>query len=61
MHLFWVREVTGSIPGSGKGFCLIYVLLLLLLCYYFFVQKHIICHKIWQNIFAMLIYVEFLT
>jgi len=33
-HPLWVRELPGSIPGSGKGF---YVLLLLR--FYFFVQK----------------------
>jgi len=49
-----MREVSGSIPGSGNDFlCLI---VLPLLCFYFFVQKHIICHKILQFFFAMLIY-----
>jgi len=42
-HPLWVQEVPGSIPGSGKGFYVWFVLLLL--CFYFFVQKNIICHK----------------
>jgi len=39
-HPLWVKEVPGSIPGSGKGFY--FFVLLLLLCFYFFVQKHIV-------------------
>ena len=30
-------------------------------CFHFFVQKHIICHNILQNPFAMLIYLLYLT
>ena len=43
-HPFWVQEVSGSIPGSGKCFY-IWFFDLLWLCFYFFVQEHIICHK----------------
>jgi len=43
-HPRLVREVPGSIQGSGKGFY-VWFFGLLLLCFYFFVYKHIICHK----------------
>ena len=46
-HPLWVKEVPGSIPGSGKGFY-VWLSFLLLLCFYFFVHKHIICHTILQ-------------
>jgi len=46
-HPLWVQEVPGSIPGSGKGFYVLYFVLLLL-CYYFFVQKQSIYGKILQ-------------
>jgi len=39
-----VREVPGSIPGSGKGF---YACFSLFCCFYF-CPKHIICHGILQ-------------
>jgi len=44
-HPLRVQEVPGSIPGSGKGFyvlffCFVVVVFLL------FVHKHIICHNI---------------
>ena len=48
-HPLWVKEVLGSIPGSGKGLNVWYFVLLLL-CFYFFVQKHIIYHTILQFI-----------
>jgi len=43
-HPLWVQALTGSIPGSCKGFlclnfCFVVDVILL------FVQKHIICHK----------------
>ena len=46
-HSFWVQEVPGSIPISGKGFYVWhFVLLLLLLCFYLFVKKQThFCHK----------------
>ena len=48
-HPLWVRELPGSIPGSGKGFYFLFF------CYFcgfflFFVQKHYLSQK-----FAMLI------
>jgi len=51
-HPLWVWEVQGSIPGSGKGF---YVLFFVL--FSFFGQK---IHNLSQN-FAMLIYLVYLT
>ena len=46
-HPLWVQEVPGSIPGSGKGFY-VWFLVLLLLCFYLFIQKHSIYRKILQ-------------
>jgi len=37
-HPHWMREILGSIPGSGEGFS---VLCFVLLCFYFFVQNTI--------------------
>ena len=48
-HPLCVQEVTGSIPGSGKGFY-VWFFVLLLLCFYFCVQKHTIYHKSLQFI-----------
>jgi len=56
-----VREISGSIPGSGKDF---YVFFVVLCCYcvvYFFVQKNIMYLS--QNFgiyFAVLIYLVYL-
>jgi len=40
----WVQEVPGSIPGSGKGFYVWFVVLLLL-CFYFFVKNTLFIAK----------------
>jgi len=49
-HALWVQEVPGSIPGSGKGFY-VWFLVLLLLCFYFFIQKHSIYRKILHSFY----------
>jgi len=38
-HPLWVQGVTGSMPGSGKGF-------LMFDFFFTFCPKHIICHTI---------------
>jgi len=47
-HPLWVQEVPGSIPVSGKGFYVWFVVLSLLCFYFFFVPKHII----WDLLFC---------
>jgi len=57
-HPLWVQEISGSIPGSGKGFYVCF-LVLLLLCFYFFVQKNII-YKKFAIPFTLLIYLIYM-
>jgi len=60
-HPLCVKEVPGSIPGSGKDFlCLIFCFVVV--AFLLFVQKHIICHTILQFFpLAVLIYLVYLT
>jgi len=47
-HPTRVRDVSCSIPGSGKDFVYVWIWVLLLLCFYLFCQKHIICRDVLQ-------------
>ena len=49
-HPLCVQDAPGSIPGSGKGFY-VWFLVLLLLCFYFFIQKHSIYRKILHSFY----------
>jgi len=54
-----MREVPGSIPGTGQGFKFVF-LLLLMLCVYFFVNYTLFVMNL-AMLFAMLIYLVYLT
>jgi len=58
-HPLWVREVPGSIPGSGKDLY-VWFCVLLLLCFYV-LSKHAIFVTTLFSFFAMLIYLVYLT
>ena len=56
-HSLWVQEVPCSIPGSGKGFYVWFVLLLL--CFYFCVKTHYLAQKFPFTILIYLVYWQY--
>ena len=48
-HPLSVQEVPGSIPGSGKGFYVLFFALLL--CFYFFVKNTLFVTKVCNSFY----------
>ena len=53
-HPLSVQEVPGSIPGSGKGFCLIFSIVVVV--FLLFVQKHLIFTKFCNSFFNIYLF-----
>jgi len=58
-HPLWLREVPGSIPGSGNAFS-VWFFVLLLLCLYFFVKNTLFVTQL-CNFFCKFHYLVYLT
>jgi len=62
-HPVWVREVPGSIPGSGKDFHVYFFCFVVVMFLFYFCPKKT-THNLSQNVaisFAMVIYLVYLT
>jgi len=51
----WVQVVPGSIPGSGKGFYVLFFALLLL-CFYFFVKNTLFVKKVCNSFYNVYLF-----